>query len=183
MSKKSRIKTSDIALTEEQVATLLSEATALQITYDGDLAAMNKHLDAVRANYEPTLNEIAAAIQSRLLQVETWVRANKEQLFTEPRSRTYNRAEIGLRLGQWAVATVKGVTQKEAVKRLLKFRWGKQYVRHAEPMLDKAALLKDRETIKPKRLLAAGLEFAQDESFFFTPKMDAATAAPTTAAA
>ena len=155
----------------------------LQITHDGVLAAMNKELDAVRAKHEPVLNNIAADIQTRLLQVETWVRANKEQLFTEPRSRTYNRAEIGLRLGQWAVGTLKGVTQKEAVKRLLKFRWGKQYVRHAEPTLDKAALLKDRETIKPERLLAAGLEFAQDESFFITPNKDAATAAPATVAA
>ena len=141
MSKKSRIKTADIALTEEQVAALLGEATTLQITHDGVLSAMNKELDAVRAKHEPVLNNIAADIQTRLLQVETWVRANKEQLFTEPRSRTYNRAEIGLRLGQWAVATVKGVTQKEAVKRLLKFRWGKQYVRQAEPALDKACLL------------------------------------------
>ena len=178
MSKKSRIKTADIALTEEQVAALLGEATTLQITHDGVLSAMNKELDAVRAKHEPVLNNIAADIQTRLLQVETWVRANKEQLFTEPRSRTYNRAEIGLRLGQWAVATVKGVTQKEAVKRLLKFRWGKQYVRQAETALDKAALLKDREKIKPERLLAANLEFVQDESFFFTPKTDAATAAP-----
>ena len=57
MSKKSRIKTADIALTEEQVAALLGEATTLQITHDGVLSAMNKAVSYTHLTLPTTLHE------------------------------------------------------------------------------------------------------------------------------
>lgn len=174
MSKK--IKATDIALTEDQVATLVGEITEASTRRDRVLATMNRRLDEVRAQYESELSALGSEIDAKTRQVQAWTLANRSQ-FEERRSRDYARGTIGLRTGNWTVTTLKGVTIKEAVKRLLSFRWGKEFVRNPDPQLNKEALLANREKIKPERLLAAGLSFEREETFFLEPKTDDAPAA------
>ncbi len=182
MAKKTKIQSADIALTVEQVGAIIGEVADLQLAHDAELLALNTKLNAARATHEPELKRIGDEIKAKTLQVEAFVRANAETMFQEPRSQAFPRGEIGLRWGQWAVTTLKGVTQKEAVKRLLSFRWGKSFLRQPDPQLDKDALLKARETLKPERLMAAGIAFEREETFFLEIKQDAATPSASAAA-
>jgi phage host-nuclease inhibitor protein Gam len=179
MAKKLKIKSEDIALTEADVARLVGEVVEHRIAYDATFAKMNEQIDGIRKAFEAELNQQAEQIHSKSLQVEAWTRANRAQ-FESPRSREFARGTIGLELGNWAVATVRGITQKLAVKRLLATRWGRRFVRHPEPVLNKELLLQHRDKLTERQLKIAGLQFAQEERFFLTPKLDKETA-PTSA--
>jgi phage host-nuclease inhibitor protein Gam len=172
--KKTRITAQDIALSEEDVQRLVGEISANVVELDKRVAALNVDLDKVRAKHEPQITRLQNEIEEKSRQVEAWGVKNKSERFTERRSCTYARGEIGFRLGQWTVKTMKGVTLKEVAKRLQKFRWGKPYLKVPAPSVNKEELLKNRTKLSEERLLALGITFVQEDRFYIEPKSDQA---------
>jgi hypothetical protein len=84
-----------------------------------------------------------------------------------PRSVAIGQTQAGFRWEPFKV-----LAQTDSLDRLKATKWGRKYIRHPKPELDKQSLLKDRETITARRLKSVGISFEQVEVFFIKhPKM------------
>lgn len=159
----------------ESLDTAVAEVVRLKIWHkqmraqaDAELAEVEKHHQAkltMQAENIATLEEI----------VRDYCAANRAALFSKHKSRETNLAVFGFELTPPRVETAsRKIKWRDVVERLIKLPWGKAYIRHADPMPDKNALLDDRQRLTPEQQLAAGIVFCQDEQFFIRPKPETA---------
>ncbi len=144
-----------------------TEATAGK---DAEVATIEKQHQARILSLQETIAELEGRVQE-------YCTAHRAALFPDKKSRETPLAVFGFEFTPHRVETAsKKITWKEVVKRLRRLSWGKAYVRIPDPKPDKDALLADREKLKPEQLVAAGVQFCQDEQFFIRPKPETAEA-------
>lgn len=170
MSKKIQIQTLAIVSTDG-LDSVVAEVARLKIQYVACMAAMEESKASIEKSYAAKLGLITDEIFARECSVQAYCTAHRAELFKDKKSRDTLTAVIGFELTPHRVETAsRKVPWKDVVKRLMRLKWGKAYVRKPAPQPDKDALLKDRETLKPEQLVAAGIKFEQDEQFFIRPK-------------
>lgn len=126
---------------------------------------MNTELTRVKEKYEARISQLQEERDEQFEVMQVWAEANDEQ-FAKRKSIDLTHGTIGFRTCPPKLVTRKG------------FKWGgvlelvkaamPGYVRTKED-LDKERLLADRETVDLKAL---GMEVAQDETFYVTPKLE-----------
>ena len=120
------------------------------------------------------MQEAIAELEGR---VQEYCTAHRAVLFADKKSRETPLAVFGFETTPPRVETAsKKIHWKDVVARLLRLAWGKAYVRLPKPQPDKEALLADREKLTAEQLVAAGIQFCQDEQFFIRPKPETAAA-------
>ena len=120
-----------------------------------------------------TSGEMLARIAAEETVIHEYCAANRRELFPEKKSRETNAAVIGFELTPFRVErSSTKIKWADVLARLLRLKWGLAYTRQPEPVVDKNALLADREKLTPEQLQAAGIRFEQDEQFFIRPKSE-----------
>lgn len=141
------------------------------------VAEKERETSAIEKTYQPRLEAVLqdiGIIESKILE---YCHAHRAELFPDKKSRETTLAVFGFELTPTRVETAsRKIKWKDVVERLLRLAWGKAYVRQPEPQPDKQALLADREKLTAEQIMAAGIQFAQDEQFFIRPKPETAEA-------
>ena len=147
---------------------LLTKHTAKK---DARVAEIEKQFDAEMAEVRGSIADLEADCRD-------YCEANRTDpdLFRDGnKSRETSLCTMGFRMSPPRVETTsRKVKWADVVTRLLRLPWGKAYVRTPAPQPDKEALLADRQRLTPEQLTAAGIQFAQDESFFLEPTPETA---------
>ena len=126
---------------------------------------MDAELAAVKGRFEHQIKEHQDAAAAEIAAVEAYASQHRKALFGEAKSATIDGHEIGYRDNGGAVKTVKGVTEKKALARLLaKPRLLKLFVRN-KPAIDKEAI-KAKWSIWKGPLQKLGFRIAHEETFF-----------------
>lgn len=152
-------------------------AEAVRLKNQRTLARAEKDREVISVEKEHTARILR--IEDEIAAVEGMIAeycvANRANLFCDRKSRETPLAEFGFELTPPRVEpSSRKLKWKDVVARLLRLSWGKAYVRQPEPVPDKQALLSDREKLTTEQLIAAGIQFCQDEQFFLRPKPESA---------
>lgn len=151
---------------------LVGEIVKLQLNLNAQKIEMDKELEAVRVRYETRLDTLQKTIDEKTTVAMAWAQEHPEE-FGDKKSIDFVHATIGFRLGQWKVEkTKKSMKWTDVAKALLGLPWGKDFVRIAEPAVDKEGIIAARSTLKADQLASVGINIVQDESFYILPKVE-----------
>lgn len=137
---------------------------------------------AIEREYKDELDEINRRIQQHEGGLQVWSLQHPEE-FGKAKSIDLTMARFGFRTCPTKCEKAKGAGTWEAVvnrlaSTLLKDEEGnvlfngEDYIQYGDPTVAKARLIADKDSIPAEALLLAGIEFQQDEIFFFEPKSD-----------
>ncbi|HWY74069.1 MAG TPA: host-nuclease inhibitor Gam family protein [Verrucomicrobiae bacterium] len=155
----------------ESLDARVSEILRLRAQRAARLAELEARLAAVQEAYARPIAELDHQLLHRETAVQTYCHTHRAELFAARKSRETITAVVGFELSPHRVETAgRRVTWKTVVSALLGLGWGRPYVRHPEPQLNKDALLADRHKLTPDQLAAAGIRFAQAEQFYIRSK-------------
>lgn len=159
----------------EALDATIAHVVRLKIQHTKTTAQMDAEIAGIQKRYAPALATSAAAIAEAEVVVHEYCAAHRAALFPDKKSRETASGVFGFELTPPRVEPAsRKIKWADVVARLLRLDWGKAYVRTPEPKPDKEALLADREKLTPEQLVAAGIQFAQNEQFFIRPKADTA---------
>jgi phage host-nuclease inhibitor protein Gam len=169
---KSRLKTPATTVrSREEMEALVGDITKLKINQQSLTADMNERITAVRQKYEGALGDIDEALKGKMALARDWAEAHPAE-FGKARSIAMTHGDVGWRLGNPALKTLRGWTWDRVLERL-KASLMAGYVRHKEEV-DKAGLLADREKLTSQTLLGLGVQVVQEETFFIEPRIEQA---------
>lgn len=190
MSKKNKIQPC-VIVSREGLQANLSQLVDAKLRASALTVEMEQVISQVRDQYQPKLDAENREIARIEEGVYLWAQDNRAE-FDGRKSIDFSQATIGFRTNPPAVEKIKSkenwlqiairlssmlvkgkqVDDNTGVEtEVVKFN-GENYVRYADPAVDKEALIADRASIPAKILEKAGLRIVQDETFFITPKSD-----------
>jgi len=155
---------------------VVSEIVRTRLELAATLVTIEEGKAAVEAGFAAEVDELQRAIAQLEGGLQVWAAGHPEE-FGDKKSIDLPSATFGFRQGPPKVEKVRAKeTWDDIVARMVSIVTpdfiGEDYVRYGAPSLDKDQLLKDRDTIAPEVLKAAGIRFDQDEFFYFTPKSE-----------
>lgn len=154
--------------TRERAEEIASYISGLVISRDALTAEMEKRIQDVRSQYHLRFVKISLALERLLPAIQAWAEANP-QLFAEKKSLEMVHALVGFRTGMPQVKTIKGLTWEKVKAMLVNHNLG--YTR-TEVVVDKEALIADRQALGPEGLAKRGVRVVQEEAFFIEPKRE-----------
>jgi len=160
-----------VVKTREDLEKCVGEIAALSIQRDALLVEMDAKLQSIRQEYEGKLGDLVADIDAELGLAEAWCDAHKAE-FTERKSIEMVHGTIGYRTGNPTLFTVRGVTWKTALERVLRLGMRRFIRRKLE--LNRELILMERTALGAEKLTAMGLFVDQPETFFVEPKRETA---------
>ena len=159
----------------EALDSAVADAVRLKIEHTKLTATKEEETTAIEKRHQKLISACADKISAVETAVHEYCRAHRGDLFTDKKSRETTLAIFGFELTPHRVETnSRKIKWADVVARLMRLPWGKAYVAWSTPKPDKNALLADREKLTAEQLMAAGIEFAQDEQFFIRPKPETA---------
>lgn len=182
MSKKTKTKPPFAVIsTEDGLAAAANRYVELALKLQKKKAAHEQRIAEANSEFDRDTAELVAEIAGLEAGCQLFAESHRE-LFPEeategPRSRTYRNASIGFR---WNPVKVEKRVSKDTFEaialRLAALPWGAAYLREFDPEVDKDALKRDQANLTEEQLAAAGLKFAQSETFFIDPVFESAEA-------
>jgi phage host-nuclease inhibitor protein Gam len=167
---KTRIKAHPIVQTRAQMEALIGEIAKLQLERNGITAALDQEVTQIRKRFEGTLDTLQREIEIKTQLAQVWADTHPEE-FGEKKSIEFVHAVVGFRTGNPTVKPIKKSFTVAAIVALLrKVTWGAKYIRQPDPVLNKEAILLDRETLTEQQLKSVGIKITQDESFYIDLK-------------
>ncbi len=159
----------------EGLEVAVAEVVRLKIKHTEATAAKDAEVAGIEKQHQQKITELNESIADLEARVQDYCEANRAALFPDKKSRQTSLADFGFEFTPPRVETSsKKIKWKDVVNRLKRLSWGRAYIRTPDPKPDKDALLNDRERLKPEQLMAAGIQFVQDEQFYIRPKPETA---------
>ena len=153
----------------------VAEIVRLKIKHTQRTAEKDAEVAAIEKRHTAGLSVLQEKIAAHEEEVRAYCTAHRAELFPEKKSRETSLAVFGFELTPPRVELAsRKIKWADVVARLLRLAWGRAYLNQPEPKPDKNALLADREKLAPEQLVAAGIQFCQDEQFFIRPKPETA---------
>lgn len=161
-----------IQLTYDEVSNLIGELAGMEMQLSTLTAKQDKDLDAVRARYEEKISSLSENISTIRKALQKWGKANTA-LFEEKKHLEFPRGFIRLFSGHFKVETRKGFTWKQVVDTIVKLsQYNHCYLRWPDPVVNKEAILEDRDTLPEEELEKMGIDIVQDESITIETKKE-----------
>jgi phage host-nuclease inhibitor protein Gam len=155
----------------EAMDMVVTEVINIKLEIEKQKAAMEQEVLEVQAKHQVKINELAAQLPAKEAGVQIYCQRNREVLFPLKKSLDMPVGEVGFELNPFKVEKRRSKeTWDEVVTRMLTLDWGKDYVREADPEVDKQALITDRKKLTDEQLKEAGIDIVQEEQFFIRPK-------------
>ncbi len=150
-------------------------------------AQMEQEVNDLHRRYQEDIEALGREIAAKEQGVYVWAQRNPGEFPPERRTIDLPTATVGWRLSPHAVDKLKPKDKwADIAYRLAEIAeegfGGENYIRYAEPSVDKEALIADRETIPAGALRLAGIAITQEDVFSIRPKSDIAEAGPAVAA-
>jgi phage host-nuclease inhibitor protein Gam len=169
--------------TREGMEAAVNDYAQLKLKHLAVLARLEQSKKEVERKFESELNGLANDIELKFASVQNYCMVHRSELLNGDKK---SFETISARLGFYDTPMrVEKRSSKETfgniAKRLLGLVFKKgdevvldceQYVRTADPDLDKNALLADRTKFTAEQLDAMGIKFERDEIFFIEPKSE-----------
>jgi phage host-nuclease inhibitor protein Gam len=164
-----RIKTTPIT-TREQMETLVGEIAQLQIKRQRYTAEMNDRVARVRADYEEGNAQIDSQLKGKMALAQEWADANPAE-FGKTRSIAMTHGDVGWRLGNPALKTIRNWTWDRVLEALTASSMFNGYIR-IKREVNKQALLDNREMYSADQLKAIGVQVVQEDAFYIEPRIE-----------
>jgi len=137
---------------------------------------MEKEIAEIQKRYQAKLDPLNREIQMSEAGLVLWAEKNKSE-FGDLKSIDLPMARIGFRTSPPAVEkTSTKDTWLQIAMRLATYMEGdivgENYVRYADPVVDKEGIIADRSTLPESMLKAVGLKISQEENFYIAPKSE-----------
>jgi phage host-nuclease inhibitor protein Gam len=182
MSKKTKTKPLFAVIpNEDALAAAANRYVELSLKLQKKKAAHEQRLAEANTEFDQDTAELVAEIAGLEAGCQLFAETHRE-LFPEdakdgPRSRAYRNAVIGFRWNPFKVEKRVGKDTFEAIaERLGAVPWGEPYLRQADPVVDKDALLKNQAELTEDQLATVGIKFTRGETFFIDPVFETAEA-------
>ena len=153
----------------EQMEAVVGQIAEAKINQQIKTGEMDARILAVREEFEEELAGYAQDIQLLMAAATSWAEANPQE-FGKARSIEMVHATVGFRTGQPQLKTLKGWTWEKVLQAIKRFAW-RRFIRTKQEV-NKEAILNARTRLGT-RMVAIGVQVAQDESFFVEPKVTA----------
>lgn len=175
-AKKGSKRTPQVALLLTSVDAMvgqLNRLCELQIEITRMTAEHEEAIANLNSQHEEELQPLREQLAACEASVQLYCISHRDTLFPgEKKSLEYTNAVIGFRQDPPSVKPVVPKEKEETLAaRLAESSWGADYM-DWKPILHKANLLRDRETITPEQLAEVGLKFVSEEHFFIAPKAE-----------
>lgn len=171
---KTRIKKTGSAgsMSRAEMESQISQIRDLTICQAQLLAEKNAALKELDEKFSPRLNAWQQAIEEKTVLVQAWAEANPDE-FAKRKSIELAHGTIGFRTGTPKLKTLAKITWAKVLDALRASRLAEQFIRIKEEV-DKESLLVAHAnfSLSDGDLRALGVEVAQEESFFITPKIE-----------
>lgn len=160
-----------VITSRESMEASVADIVRLKLEYAERTAAMEQEIAAVQKKHQDAILSVARQIEIFEASVYMFCQNNRATLFPEKKSLDTLLAEVGFRLNPPSVEKIKNKdTWGTIALRLQASEWGKDYVREADPEVNKAALLAKRTELNEADLKKVGLVIEQEENFYIDPK-------------
>lgn len=167
MNKKER--EAAFGLTIEEVAGLAGDYIRAGFDIDRLAAVKKAAQDEAAKRFEAEAAKHKDRRKSIMARLEAWAEPRKATEFKEPRHMSFARAVIGFFLHPHEVKLRSRVKEDDVVQALQRVSWGRLYLRQPPPVLDREAILRDRDVLTAEQLESVGLRIAQDDTFYIDP--------------
>ena len=151
--------------TEDQLIASLAQAKAATILATAMTAEMDAEVAAVKAKFEGKIKTRTDEVAAIAKALQIYADENRKTLFPAKKSTTVNGHVFGYRDNGGAIKTVKGVTEKKLLERLIRTPLLKRLFVRSKPSLDKEAML-TRWPLYRDRLTKLGARLKKEEIFF-----------------
>lgn len=171
MKKKTKQITPHLVLaTEEALVGAINRHAELALVLKEEDAANEAKVAALNTEHTEATQERRDELARLESSIHLFATTNRATLFPgEKKSKDFPNATIGFRINPPSVATIVPKESQDTVaQRMDQLEWGDPYVKW-KATLNKEALLRDRLTLTPAQLAAAGIKFEQGEAFFIEP--------------
>jgi phage host-nuclease inhibitor protein Gam len=149
---------------------LAGQISRVMLTADKLKNDQEKEISAIRDRYAERLLDLNNYVDEAVILLKHWADKNSS-LFAVKKSIDLTHAVIGFRTGMPRLKLKAKLTWDKALEAIKKVS-GAVYVR-IEEVLDKAALLSDRDKPATKLLMDnVGIKVVQDETFFIEPRRE-----------
>lgn len=182
MSKKTKTKPMFAVIpNEDALAAAANRYVELRLKLNHKMVKHEQRIAEANTEFDQDTAELVAEIAGLESGCQLFAESHRE-LFPEsakegPRSRQYRNAAIGFRWNPFKVEKRVGKDTFEAIaERLGAVPWGEPYLRQADPVVDKDALLKHQAELTEEQLAQVGIRFARGETFFIDPVFESAEA-------
>lgn len=140
---------------------------------------MEQEVADVQRRYQDNFDTLNREIATLEAGIFVWAEKNRATEFSGKQSIDCTLAIIGFRKHPHAVEKIRSKDSwSDIAARLAALSdqksgfIGENYVRYADPVVDKEKLIADRSVIPAQVLAMAGLRVIQDEQFYITPKSE-----------
>lgn len=138
-------------------------------------AQMEQEIADVQKRYQEAILSLDRQIEIGVASTYMFCQDHRAELFAEKKTLETLLAEVGFRTSPPAVEKLKSKdTWGQIALRLQVTDWGKDYIREADPEVNKQALITDRSTLDEAELKKIGITITQEENFFIEPKSQVA---------
>jgi phage host-nuclease inhibitor protein Gam len=172
-----------IITSREAMQSVVADLVSAKLQHAAVTVEMEKEVAAVQARYAFKLDELGRTIQTQEAGLAVWAEKNRAEFFTERKSLELPQATLGFRTSPPSVQKIGKATWADVAQKLAAVVVhepgveeavfvGENYVRYADPAVDKDGILRDRSVIPAEALKQAGIVIEQDETFYITPKSE-----------
>jgi len=150
---------------ETQLIAALAQAKAATILARSMTAEMDAEVAAVKAKFEGKIKTRTDEAEAITKAVAIYADTHRKTLFAEAKSTTLNGHTFGFRDNGGAIKTVKGVTEKKLLERLMRTPGLRKLFVRNKPAIDKDAMKSRWRTWKGP-LQKIGARLVSAEAFF-----------------
>ena len=164
----------------QQLDAVVENIVQLQLNRAEIESEQEREILATRQKFRGPLAEVDRYLLLETSWVQTWAEAHPEA-FEEKRTLACTHAVLGYRTGPPRVDRLsRKWSWSDIASKLGEMAWGRRYLRHPAPEVNKAALLSDRHDLSVAELKKVGLKIVQTDRFYIQPlSMETSALAPT----
>jgi phage host-nuclease inhibitor protein Gam len=182
MAKKTKIEAANIH-SREGMMSAVADVVGAKLRVAELTAQMEQEVNDVQRRYQEGIEALGREIAAKEQGVYVWAQRNPGEFPPERRTIDLPTATVGWRLSPPSVEKVRAKDKWEDIAyRLVEVVEdgfiGENYVRYAEPSVDKKQILADANIIPTAALKLAGLAIEQEDVFSIRPKSELAEAGP-----
>ena len=161
--------------TRQQLDSVVENIVQLQLSRTELESEQDREIVAIRQRYRAPLAELDRYLLLETTWVETWANAHPDA-FSDRRTLPCTHAIIGFRTSPPRVERLsRKWSWSDIAVKLAEAAWGRRYLRHPAPEVNKEAVLSDRLELDPGELKKVGLKILQDDRFFIHPHQSASS--------
>ncbi len=155
--------------TRQQLDSVVENIVQLQLSRAELESEQEREIVAIRQRYRAPLAELDRYLLLETNWVETWAEAHPDA-FSDRRTLSCTHATIGFRTSPPRLERVsRKWSWSDIAGRLAEVAWGRRYLRHPAPEVNKEAILSDRLDLDAGELRKTGLKILQENRFFIHP--------------